>query len=112
MKRTGLATSKPARQPTSNRIGRTLSMKTLPAAPKGRLSSLAKDRLQRTLVHCMFGDNTDDEFLDILTKPMPSMRVNNLASVAKVDDHEVEQWFKEEVWRLVGWDVMAKEAGW
>lgn len=106
------ASNKATRQPTSTRIGRTLSMKTLPAAPKGRLSSLAKDRLQRTLINCMFGDNTDDEFLDILTKPMPSMRVSNLASVSKVDDKDVEQWFKEEVWRLVGWDIMAKEAGW
>ncbi|KAH7380527.1 hypothetical protein DE146DRAFT_749377 [Phaeosphaeria sp. MPI-PUGE-AT-0046c] len=104
--------SKAARQSTANRVGRTLSMKTLPAAPKGRLSSLAKDRLQRTLVSCMFGDDTDDEFLDILTKPMPSMRVSNLASLARVEDENVERWFKEEVWRLVGWDIMAKEAGW
>lgn len=104
--------TKAIRQLTSNRVGRTLSMKTLPAAPKGRLSSLAKERLQRTLINCMFGDNTDDEFLDILTKPMPSMRISNMASVAKVEEKNVEQWFKEEVWGLVGWDIMATEAGW
>lgn len=106
------ASTKATRQLTSNRVGRKLSMKTLPAAPKGRLSSLAKDRLQRTLINCMFGDNTDDEFLDILTKPMPSMRMSNMASVAKVEEKNVEQWFKEEVWGLVGWDIMATEAAW
>lgn len=106
------ASNKMARQSTSNKLGRTLSMKTLPAAPKGRLSALAKDRLQRTLVNCMFGGNTDDEFLDILTKPVPNMRVANLPSVSRVDNKDVERWFKEEVWRLVGWDIMAKESGW
>lgn len=101
-----------AKSPYSDRLIRTLSMKTLPAAPKGRLSSLAKDRLQRTLVHCMYGHKVDDEFLDILTKPVPSMRLGNLQSMAKSDEKDVEQWYKEEVWRLVGWDIMARESGW
>jgi hypothetical protein len=104
--------SRSAKNSNTTRIGRTLSMKTLPAAPKGRLSSLAKDRLQRTLVTCMYGNDPNDEFLDVLTKPMPSMRIGNLQNVAKVDDKDVEQWYKEEVWRLVGWDIMARETGW
>jgi hypothetical protein len=105
------ATSKATKSPDSNRLRRTLSMKTLPAAPKGRLSPLAKDRLQRTLVACMYGNKQDDEFLDVLTKPVPAMRVGNLSNVAKIDDNDVEQWYKEEVWRLVGWDIMARETG-
>jgi hypothetical protein len=104
--------SKAAKNPNSNRLGRTLSFKTLPAAPKGRLSLFAKDRLQRTLVTCMYGHNQNDEFLDVLTKPMPSMRVGALQNVAKIEDKDVEQWYKEEVWRLVGWDIMARETGW
>ncbi|KAF1918578.1 hypothetical protein BDU57DRAFT_444161 [Ampelomyces quisqualis] len=100
------------RNPTSNRLGRTLSMKTLPAAPKGRLSSLAKDRLQRTLINCMYGRDDDDEFLDVLIKPVPAIRIASLQNVAKIDDGDVEQWYKEEVWRLVGWDIMAREGGW
>jgi hypothetical protein len=97
---------------TPNHLGRTLSMKTLPAAPKSRLSSIAKDRLQRTLVTCMYGDKVEDEFLDVLTKPVPSMRIGTLQNVAKINDADVEQWFKEEIWRLVGWDIMARESGW
>jgi len=103
--------TKAAKIPASNRLARTISMKTLPAAPKGRLSAIAKDRLQRTLVTCMYGSKTDDEFLDVLTKPVPAMRIGNLQNVAKVQDEDVEQWYKEEVWRLVGWDIMARETG-
>ena len=93
-------------------LGRTLSLKNLPAASKARLSPVAKDRLQRTLVACMYGDKADDEFLDVLTKPMPSMRLGSLQNVARVEDKDVEDWYKKEVWRLVGWDVLAKESGW
>jgi len=95
----------------ANRLTRTISMKTLPSAPKGRLSALAKDKLQRTLVTCMYGGKGDDEFLDVLTKPVPAMRVGNLQNVAKVKDEDVREWYKEEVWRLVGWDVMARQSG-
>ncbi|KAL6711438.1 hypothetical protein ACN47E_004372 [Coniothyrium glycines] len=91
---------------------RTLSMKNLPVVSRARLSPLAKDRLQRTLVACMYGSNTDDEFLDILTKPVPTMRLGSLPNVGKVDDADVHEWYKQEVWRLVGWDILAKEDGW
>lgn len=97
---------------SQKKLGRTLSLKNLPAASKARLSPVAKERLQRTLVACMYGDKADDEFLDVLTKPMPSMRLSSLQNVAKVEDKDVEEWYKKEVWRLVGWDVLAKESGW
>jgi hypothetical protein len=96
---------------TQSALRRTLSLKTLPAAPRTRLSVLAKDRLQRTLVACMYGSKTDDEFLDVLTKPVPSMRVSSLPDLAKIDDEDVERWYKEEVWKLVGWDILAREKG-
>ncbi|KAH8724165.1 hypothetical protein GQ44DRAFT_750475 [Phaeosphaeriaceae sp. PMI808] len=99
------------RNPKSNsaRLGRTLSMKSLPSAPKGRLSSTAKDRLQQTLVTCMYGTNPDDEFLDVLTKPMATIRQGSLRSVANIPEDNVEKWFKEEVWRLLGWDILSRE---
>jgi hypothetical protein len=97
---------------TQKKIGRTLSLKNLPSASKARLSPVSKDRLQRTLVACMYGDKVDDEFLDVLTKPMPSMRLGSLQNVTRIEDKDVEDWYKKEVWRLVGWDVLAKESGW
>ena len=92
--------------------GRTISMKNLPAASKARLSPVAKERLQRTLIACMYGSKTDDEFLDVLTKPMPPTRLGSLQNVARVEDSGVEDWYKKEVWRLVGWDILARESGW
>jgi hypothetical protein len=97
---------------SQKKLGRTLSLKNLPAASKARLSPVAKDRLQRTLVACMYGDKADDEFLDVLTKPMPSMRLGSLQNVARIEDEDVKDWYKKEVWRLVGWDILAKESGW
>ncbi|KAH9867205.1 hypothetical protein IAQ61_007797 [Plenodomus lingam] len=96
---------------TSAHLARTLSTKTLPTNSRARLSPIAKERLQRTLVTCMYGDAVEDEFLDVLTKPVPAMRVGSLQNVAKVEDKNVEEWYKQEVWRLVGWDVLAKESG-
>ncbi|KAJ4987661.1 hypothetical protein SVAN01_06828 [Stagonosporopsis vannaccii] len=92
--------------------GRTLSLRTLPAASKARLSPVAKERLQRTLITCMYGDKAEDEFLDVLTKPLPSMRLGSLQNVATIEDKDVKEWYKKEVWRLVGWDVLAREVGW
>lgn len=60
----------------------------------------------------MYGNNTNDEFLDVLTKPLPAMRLSSLQNVAKIDDKDVETWYKEEIWRLVGWDVLAREGAW
>jgi hypothetical protein len=97
---------------TPNHPVRTLSTRTPVTSTRARLSPLAKERLQRTLVACMYGNNTNDEFLDVLTKPTPAMRLGSLQNVAKVDDKDVETWYKKEVWRLVGWDVLAREGVW
>jgi hypothetical protein len=97
---------------STNRATRTLSVKNLVTTSRARLSPLAKERLQRTLVACMYGNKADDEFVDVLTKPMPSMRLGSLQNVAKIEDRDVEGWYKEEVWRLVGWDILAREGGW
>ncbi|KAE8866649.1 hypothetical protein PTNB73_04743 [Pyrenophora teres f. teres] len=96
----------------TNRPARTLSLKSPATASRARLSSLAKDRLQRTLVACMYGNKADDEFLDVLTKPIPTMRLASMQNVAKVENKDVEAWYSEEVWRLVGWDILAREDGW
>ncbi|KAK5113753.1 hypothetical protein LTR85_010770 [Meristemomyces frigidus] len=80
---------------------------------KGALAITAKDRLQRTLVNCMFGtqgiDEQDDPFLDCLK--MPVMGTQPLP-MPKVKEVEVQDWFKEEVWRLLGWEILSKEGEW
>lgn len=95
-----------------NRLVRTLSTKNLPITSRARLSPIAKDRLQRTLITCMYGNEVEDEFLDVLTKPVPAVRLGSLQNVAKVEEEAVEEWYKQELWRLVGWEVLARENGW
>ncbi|USP78102.1 phosphatidylethanolamine-binding protein pebp [Curvularia clavata] len=97
---------------TPNRASRAMSIRTITTSSRARLSQLAKDRLQRTLLACLYGGKTDDEFLDVLTKPMPQMRLGQMQNVVKIEDEDVETWYKEEVWRLVGWDILAREGGW
>jgi len=84
---------------------RTLSLKTLTTS-KARLNPLAKDRLQRTLIACMFGYKVDNDFLNVLTMPV---RPASLPTVPKMDDNDVEEWYQKQVWRLVGWDILTKE---
>ncbi|KAE9966325.1 hypothetical protein BLS_007072 [Venturia inaequalis] len=100
--------------------------------PKGTaaLSMTAKEKLQRTLVECMFGsaqsrqqngskkngrigedDETEDEhtqeenndFIEVLRKPV---FVGPVAQMPKVEEADVPEWFTESVWKLVGWDVL------
>ncbi len=97
---------------SSARVNRTTSFSKIPTASRAQLNLLAKDRLQRTLIACMYGERTDDEFLDVLTKPVAPMRLSSRENVVKVDDENVEEWYKQEIWRLVGWDILGKESGW
>lgn len=79
---------------------------------KGALALTAKDRLQRTLVNCMFGiEGVDDQspLLDCLKMPTAP---DTPLPMPKVKEVEVQEWFKEEVWRLLGWEVLSKEGGW
>ncbi|KAI7363852.1 hypothetical protein KC336_g21538, partial [Hortaea werneckii] len=79
---------------------------------KGALVLAAKDRLQRTLINCMFGTEGVDAqspLMDCLKMPMaPSTPL----PMPKVKEAEVQEWFKEEVWRLLGWEVLSKEGDW
>jgi hypothetical protein len=111
----GATSSKPSR------AGKSLMAKN--AQPKTSLSISAKEKLQRTLVQCMFGEDvkrkdnsngdTEDEdkvsnseFIELLRKPLP---MGPLPQPPKMEDLEVPQWFREEIWRLVGWDILGSE---
>lgn len=80
------------------------------ASMKNSLTIIAKDRLQRTLVNCMFGTegrSEDDEIMDCLK--MPILKKGKKVDIPKVKDAEMQDWFKEEVWRLLGWEILAKD---
>ncbi|KAF2180900.1 hypothetical protein K469DRAFT_590807 [Zopfia rhizophila CBS 207.26] len=98
--------SKPAK---STNLARPSTTKPLLYASRTPLSEQAKDRLQRTLINCMFGEETHDEFSDVLRMPA---RLGGLPAVQKVDDGDVGEWFRGEIWRLVGWDLLGREGEW
>lgn len=76
---------------------------------KGALMITAKERLQRTLVNSMFGtegNNENDPFMDCLK--MPVLKTAALPG-PKVQEAEVPEWFQEQVWRLLGWEILARD---
>ncbi|KAF2203244.1 hypothetical protein GQ43DRAFT_275964 [Delitschia confertaspora ATCC 74209] len=96
-----------ATKPANFSRAATTTSKLLKGTP---LCARAKDRLQRTLINCMFGENGDhDEFLECLRMPA---RMGGLPSVAKVEEENAAEWFQGEVWRLVGWDLLGKGGEW
>lgn len=100
-------------QPQSTKKGksaltRTVSLKNI-SSTRVKLSSLAQERLQRTLVTCTFGHEVQDDFLDVLTKPVS---MGKAPPLPKVRDEEVFEWYQAQVWRLVGWEILEKDGGW
>ncbi|KAF9739602.1 hypothetical protein PMIN06_009175 [Paraphaeosphaeria minitans] len=89
-------------------LARTVSLKNI-SSTRIKLSSLAQERLQRTLITCAFGHQVDDDFKDILTKPVSMGRA---PPVPKIKDEDVQEWYQSQVWRLVGWDILEKNGEW
>lgn len=82
--------------------------KAVKGSMKGALTINARERLQRTLIQCMFGEEEgkDDEFHDCLK--MPAMK-DIVLPTPKVKEPEVQEWFKDEIWRLLGWEILSRE---
>ena len=83
-------------------------------ATKSSLAIVAKERLQRTLINSMFGaDETDleDPFMDCLTMPVRGAGALD-TRVPKVKQWEVREWFQGEVWRVLGWEILARDGDW
>ena len=73
------------------------------------LAEWAKRRLQHTLLKGFFGGDAD--FADALDKLKdPELNLNSAVAVMREDD--VSDWFKWEVERLVGWDVLTSCIAW
>ncbi|KAF2278759.1 uncharacterized protein EI97DRAFT_372292 [Westerdykella ornata] len=93
----------------SSTAGRSTTLKALPRASTAPLATHARDRLQRTLLVGTFGEGEDDEFADVLRRPG---LLGPLPKAPKIADDDVGDWFKLEVWRLVGWDLLCRETEW
>ncbi|KAF2452017.1 hypothetical protein P171DRAFT_459815 [Karstenula rhodostoma CBS 690.94] len=89
-------------------LARTVSLKNI-SSTRIKLSSVAQERLQRTLITCTFGHQVDDDFKDILTKPVSMGRA---PPAPKIKDEDVSEWYQSQVWRLVGWEILEKDGEW
>ncbi|CAG8256286.1 unnamed protein product [Penicillium salamii] len=60
-----------------------------------------KDRLQKTLLQAVFGPD-DHMFREILLRPQTPPPLNS----SPVEQEKFGDWLTQELWRLVGWDVL------
>ena len=75
------------------------------------LSTLARARLQRTLLKAVFGEQAD-EYVESLKKlPCPSID-SDLEIATEDKGRNTPEWFKNEVWQTVGWDVLRGMIQW
>lgn len=75
---------------------------------KGVLAITAKDCLQSTLVNAIFGTEGMDEndpFMDCLKMPLPG---NATIPMPRLKEQEVDEWFKGEIWNMLGWEVLSR----
>ena len=85
------------------------------AASRKSLSTIEQNRFQNTLLKAVFGDRVSAEYRPALTPPSSPLDngfFGRLAVDLKERDMEVKDWFKYEVWRLVGWDCLRGKMQW
>lgn len=78
----------------------------LQTASKVPLSAQSREKLQRTLVSCMFREEERDEFSDMLRMPAT---LGPIPSIPKVENGDVSDWFSGQVWRLIGWSILGSQ---
>lgn len=79
------------------------------------LAEKAKMTLQHTLLTAVFGAQTS-EFVHALKEPCFSPdnldADANAHALASRDDGNVRDWYKHELWRCLGWDVLTNHIAW
>ena len=68
--------------------------------PNNALLTLTKQKLQNALLHSVFGETALGLMKPSFEKPEPP------AELQQLEGTEAKDWFKSEVWKLVGWDVL------
>lgn len=60
-----------------------------------------KHRLQTALLEAVFGTNNSDSIAALSSSPVKT------AVLPTVEDISADEWFQQEVWRTVGWEILA-----
>ncbi|MCJ1467326.1 hypothetical protein MMC07_005950 [Pseudocyphellaria aurata] len=95
--------------------------KTSPAAApqlaRATLTKLPATALQSTLLHAVFRSSAKAaDFSEALSPPLPTEDLLNADSTentfgAETVEEGVGDWFKMEVWRIVGWNILSGQIG-
>ena len=82
----------------------TVSEAAEPNPSSNNLAAIARNKLQYTLLKSVFGDQAPEGYEGAIESPHAPVdaELQKLGNV-KI---EVEDWYKHEVWRLLGWDVL------
>ena len=71
------------------------------------LSNHAQIRLQHTLLTAVFGNQTTSDFQATFTPPDTPIGESMAAKSGEgIRPEGVKDWFKQEVWRIIGWDAL------
>lgn len=85
-------------------------LETSSSSPSSRdFTSKIKGCLQSTLLQAIYG--TDDEcFQGALRRSVApdTLELDRLRTCAQVPEQTVSDWFTQEVWRLIGWEIVVK----
>ena len=80
-----------------------------PDTSSNNVATFARNKLQYTLLKAMFGDRAPPDYVPTLNPPCVSADAE-LQEIT-MPEADVKDWYKHEVWRLLGWDVL-RSHGW
>ncbi len=79
-----------------------------PPTNKTDLEDAARTRLQYTLLKAIFGAGRSDFGMGLNLPRDVDSRVEVDTDVPSVSEEETSEWFKRELWMLVGWEVLGR----
>ena len=87
-----------------------VAIKLIKQTNKNNQLGTSRLQLQHTLLKSLFGEHTKD-FENALRQPIyPDLAINDGVRICK--EGEVADWYKQEVWRLIGWDILRENIEW
>lgn len=85
-------------------------LNTVPPAPTTQMfTARIKEGLQSSLLRAVFGAEGDFQKALELPVAIGKIELEQLHTCAKIPEQEVSDWFIQEVWRLLGWDMLMDE---
>jgi hypothetical protein len=69
----------------------------------------SRERVQQTLIRAIFGEDQSEAF-ECLKAPVPTMLKQ--PALTMIEDGNKKQWFTKQIWRLLGWEILADSTAW